>query len=90
MISKRIGNWSWTLSPKERETAAAILWRHREQKQLTTGLRRKHDAMVEKQRKLDELEQHLEGQSVTVMARSRLRFGRPSQASSAAWRAPSI
>jgi hypothetical protein len=52
MISKRISHWSWALSADERKTAAAVVRRQREQRQLTTRLRRKHDAMLEKQRKL--------------------------------------
>jgi hypothetical protein len=76
MISKRIGHWSWSLSADERKTAAVVACRLREQTSLATRLRRKHDAMLEKQRKLDDLETRLEQQGVSPIGRSRLRFRR--------------
>jgi hypothetical protein len=77
MISKRIGHWTWALSTDERKTAALVAIRQGEQTALTTKLQRKHDAMLEKQRKLDSFEQRLEQQGVTLIGRSRLRFRRP-------------
>jgi hypothetical protein len=50
MMGKRIGKWSWTLSAQERVTAA-IVGEARGGK-VSAKLRRQHDAMVEKQRKL--------------------------------------
>jgi len=83
MISKRIGHWSWTLTADERETAAAIARRLREQTTITTKLQHKHVAMLEKQRKLDQLEEHLLQQGATLINRSRQRFRRPHGALSA-------
>ncbi len=77
MISKRIGHWSWALSLDERKTAALVAIRRGEQTRLSVKLQRKHDAMLEKQRKLDHFEQRLEQQGVTSIGRSRLRFRRP-------------
>lgn len=83
MISKRIGHWSWSLSADERKTAAAVARREREQTSMATRLQRKHGAMLEKQRKLDDFERQLDQQSVTLIGRSRLRFQRPSAWSAA-------
>jgi hypothetical protein len=57
MIGKRIGRWCWTLSADERRTAVVVALRQGEQVPLSIKLRRKHDAMLQKQRKLDELAQ---------------------------------
>jgi hypothetical protein len=77
MISKRIGHWSWTLSADERKTAAVVALRQGEQTRLTTRLQCEHDAMLEKQRKLNDFEQRLEQQGVPLIGRSRRRFRLP-------------
>jgi len=77
MISKRIGHWSWALSANERKTAAAVALRRAEQTELSTQLLRDHEAMVQKQRKLDDFEDRLERQGVTLLGQSRSRFRRP-------------
>jgi hypothetical protein len=77
MISKRIGHWSWALSAAERKTAAIVAIRRGEQTRLTTTLQRKHDAMLDKQRKLDDFEERLEQQGVTLIGRSGRRFRLP-------------
>jgi len=74
MISKRIGHWSWSLSPDERKTAAAVVRRHREQTTMAAKLKLKHDAMLEKQRKLDGRERQLDQQGVALIGGSNLRF----------------
>jgi hypothetical protein len=76
MISKRIGHWSWALSADERKTAATVAIRRAEQTRLTMNLRRKHEAMLLKQRKLDDFEERLEREGVTLIGRSRPRFRR--------------
>jgi hypothetical protein len=50
MMGKRIGKWSWNLSADERLTAA-IVGEARGGK-LSAKLKRRHDDMIEKQRKL--------------------------------------
>jgi len=50
MTSKRIGKWSWALSAEERLTAALV--DQARGGKLGARLKRRHDAMVEKQRKL--------------------------------------
>ena len=77
MISKRIGHWSWSLSPDERKTAAAVIRRQREQTSIATRLKRKHDAMLEKQRKIEGRERRLDEQGVTLLGASRSRFRGP-------------
>jgi hypothetical protein len=57
MIGKRIGHWRWTLSADERRTAAVVALRQGEQAGISTRLRQKHDAMLQKQCKLDMLAQ---------------------------------
>ncbi len=76
MISKRIGHWSWALSADERKTAATLAIRRAEQTRLTMKLQRKHEAMLLKQRKLDDFEERLERERVTLIGRSRPRFRR--------------
>ena len=76
MISKRLGHWSWTLSPDERKTAAILAIRQGEQARLSGKLQRKHEAMLLKQRKLDAFEKGLELAGVTLIGRSRARFRR--------------
>lgn len=76
MINKRIGHWSWALSADERKTAASVTIREAEQAGLTMKLRRKHEAMLLKQRKLDDFEERLEREGVTLIGRSRPRFRR--------------
>lgn len=77
MISKRIGHWSWSLSPDERKTAAAVVRRQREQTAMAATLKRKHDAMLDKQRKLDGRERLLGEQGVALIGGSNLRFRQP-------------
>ena len=77
MISKRIGHWSWALSADEWKTAALVERRQREQSRITTRLQRKHEAMREKQQKLNAREKQLERQGVALIGRSRLRFRPP-------------
>jgi hypothetical protein len=60
MLSSRIGHWSWALSADERKTAALVAIRWGQQAPLSVKLRRKHEAMFEKQRKLEELGKRLE------------------------------
>jgi hypothetical protein len=50
MMGKRIGKWTWTLSAEERLTAAMV--GEARGGKLSAKLKRRHDAMVEKQRKL--------------------------------------
>jgi hypothetical protein len=76
LISKRLGHWSWTLSADERKTAAAVAMRQGEQTRLTTRLRRKHEAMLLKQRKLNNFEERLEREGLTLIGQSRARFRR--------------
>jgi tmRNA-binding protein len=76
LISKRLGHWSWTLSADERKTAAAVAIRQGEQTRLTTRLQRKHEAMLLKQRKLDNFEERLEREGLTLIGQSRARFRR--------------
>ena len=71
MLYKRIGHWSWALSADERKTAALVERRQREQSRITTRLQRKHEAMLEKERKLNAREKQLKQQGV------RLRFRPP-------------
>jgi hypothetical protein len=82
LISKRLGHWSWALSADERKTAAALAIRQGEQTRLTTRLQRKHEAMLLKQRKLNDLEERLERDCVTLIGQSRSRFRRPRTAPS--------
>jgi hypothetical protein len=77
MISKRIGHWSWALSADERKTAVIVAMRQGEQTRLATTFQRKHDAMLEKQRKLNDFEERLEQQGMTSIGRSRRRFRLP-------------
>jgi hypothetical protein len=76
LISKRLGHWSWTLSADERKTAAAVAMRQGEQTRLTTRLRRKHEAMLLKQRKLNNFEERLKREGLTLIGESRARFRR--------------
>ena len=76
MISKRLGHWSWTLSADERKTAAAVASRQGEQTRLSTRLQRKHEAMLLKQRKLNNFEERLEREGLTLMGQLRARFRR--------------
>jgi len=57
MIGKRIGKWSWALSPDERMTAARVDQAHAGRAPIGVKLQRAHDAMIEKQRKLTALGQ---------------------------------
>lgn len=77
MINKRIGHWSWALSTDERKTAALVERRQREQRRVTTSLQRNHEAMLEKERKLNAREKQLEQQGVTVIRRSSNAVGTP-------------
>jgi hypothetical protein len=77
MISKCIGHWSWALSADERKTAALVERRQRDQSRVTTRLRRKHETMLEKERKLNAREKQLERQGVTVIRRSSNAVGTP-------------
>jgi hypothetical protein len=77
MLYKRIGHWSWALSADERKTAALVERRQRDQSRITTRLQRKHEAMLEKERKLGAREKQLERQGVASIGRSRLRFRPP-------------
>jgi hypothetical protein len=52
MMTKRIGNWAWTLSPQERVTAAIVDAARGDTGAFSTRVRRAHDAMVTKQKKL--------------------------------------
>ena len=52
MIGKRIGKWSWALSPEERVTAASAERATREGTPAGVRLQRRYELMVEKQRKL--------------------------------------
>lgn len=77
MIYKRIGHWSWALSAEERRTAALVERRQRDQSRITTSLRRKHDAMLDRERKLNAREKQLQRQGVTVIRRSSNAAGTP-------------
>jgi hypothetical protein len=77
MIYKRTGHWSWALSADERKTAALVERRQREQSRIMTSLRRKHEAILEKERKLNAREKQLERQGVTVIGRSSNAVGTP-------------
>jgi hypothetical protein len=52
MMSKRVGNWAWALSGEERIAAAIIGRSQSEKSPISAKLKRKYDAMLEKQRKL--------------------------------------
>ncbi|HZS82245.1 MAG TPA: hypothetical protein VFA50_05210 [Stellaceae bacterium] len=52
MISKRVGNWSWALSPDERLAAAIVDIAQREKTHVAAATRRRYRAMLEKQKKL--------------------------------------
>jgi hypothetical protein len=73
---KKIGHWSWTLSADERKTAVVFAIRQDGQIRLTTKLRRKHEAMLLKQRKLDHFEEQREREGVAPIGRSRPSFRR--------------
>jgi len=55
----------------ERKTVALVAIRQCEQTRLTTTLQRKHDAMLDKQRKLDDFEERLEQQGAISSSRAR-------------------
>ena len=71
MICTRIGHWSWILSADEHKTAVVVAIRQGEQIRLTTKLQHKHEAMLLKQRKLDDFEERLEREGVTSRPRFR-------------------
>jgi hypothetical protein len=52
LMGKRIGKWSWALSAEERLTAVLVDQAHGDHSLLTAKLKRAHDGMLEKQRKL--------------------------------------
>jgi hypothetical protein len=52
MMSKRVGKWAWALSGEERIAAAAVGVAQSEKSAISAKLKRKYDAMLEKQRKL--------------------------------------
>ena len=52
MISKRIGHWSWALSGAEGLAAAFAGRAQMEKTRISPKLKRRYDAMLEKQRKL--------------------------------------
>jgi hypothetical protein len=52
MMSKRVGNWAWALSGEERIAAAIVGRSQSEKSPISAKLKRKYDAMLEKQRKL--------------------------------------
>lgn len=52
MISKRIGHWSWALSGAEGLAAAVAGRAQREHTRISPKLKRRYNAMLEKQRKL--------------------------------------
>jgi hypothetical protein len=52
MMSKRVGNWAWALSGEERIAAAIVGRSQSEKSPVSAKLKRKYDAMLEKQRKL--------------------------------------
>jgi len=52
MMSKRVGNWAWALSGEERIAAAVVGRSQREKSPVSAKLKRKSDAMLEKQRQL--------------------------------------
>ena len=54
MITKRIGKWSWALSAEERLAAAVVERAEREKTRIAMPIRRRYDAMLKKQKKLDE------------------------------------
>ena len=53
MMGKRTSKWSWALSAEERLTTALV--DQARGGKLSAKLKRRHDAMVEKQRKLKDL-----------------------------------
>jgi hypothetical protein len=52
MMSKRVGKWAWALSNEERVAAAVVGVAQSEKTEISGKLKRKYDAMLEKQRKL--------------------------------------
>jgi hypothetical protein len=52
MMSKRVGKWAWTLSGEERLAAAIVGVAQSEKSEISAKLKKKYDAMLEKQRKL--------------------------------------
>jgi hypothetical protein len=52
MMSKRVGNWAWALTGEERIAAAIVGRSMSEKTPISAKLKRKYDAMLEKQRKL--------------------------------------
>jgi len=52
MMSKRVGKWAWALTGEERIAAAVIGRSQSEKTPVSAKLKRKYDAMLEKQRKL--------------------------------------
>ncbi len=52
MMSKRVGNWAWALTGEERIAAALVGRSLSEKAPISAKLKRKYDAMLEKQRKL--------------------------------------
>jgi hypothetical protein len=52
MMSKRVGNWAWALTGDERIAAAVVGRSQSEKTPISAKLKRKYDAMLEKQRKL--------------------------------------
>ncbi len=52
LTNKRIGKWCWALSGEEGLTAAAVGRSEREGSRLSVKVKRRHLAMLEKQKKL--------------------------------------
>jgi hypothetical protein len=52
MMSKRVGKWAWALSGEERVAAAIVGVAQSEKSEISAKLKRKYEAMLEKQRKL--------------------------------------
>ena len=52
MMSKRVGKWAWALSGEERVAAAIVGVAQSEKSEISAKLKKKYDAMLEKQRKL--------------------------------------
>jgi len=52
MMSKRVGKWAWALSGEERVAAAVVGVAQSEKSEISGKLKRKYEAMLEKQRKL--------------------------------------
>ena len=60
MLAERMGKWSWSLSPEERLAAAAASRAQCERTEITSArLRRVHEAMLVKQKKLSKRAQAL-------------------------------